>query len=79
VGVGTWIGSGEDVSAVAATDQRPRAPAGEPRLIMDDRLDQFSERVAARARAGASPARSGDPAPASTPPKRNPQSNTKAG
>jgi hypothetical protein len=53
VGVGTWIGSSADYAALVASDERPRPPTGEARLIMDQGLEQFGRRLPTSERATA--------------------------
>ena len=67
VAVGTWMGeSGVYSWMTVAADERPRPPAGEARLLMDQSIDQFSRKLQTpeRAKSPASqPTRTNAPAP----------------
>jgi hypothetical protein len=60
--LGTWMGSNGELPRAPSADSRPRALAGETRLIVDQSFEQFASRLSKQGRASAPP-----PDPASGP------------
>ena len=78
VSIGTWLGGSGDLATVAAADTRPRAAAGEPRLLLDQSLEQFGRKAGTPGRANALGAEPESRANADSAPKRSQQARLKS-